>query len=125
MRAESADLEGLDGELEVVDGASGRSEMEHVVDGAGDVDVIGDVGAEAAEARMLEEMADVGVVAGDEVVERKHVPAFGDEAIAKMRAEKAGASGDHRAHGASLEKCRKSVACGARHGPVGEGVGGG
>ena len=94
MGAERADLEGLDRQLEIIDGAGGRGEMEHVVDAAGEVDVLGDVVVDEREVRVAGEVGDVVGVARDQVVDGDDAMAFGQQAVAKMRAEKAGAAGD-------------------------------
>ena len=50
--------------------------------------------AHQLEARVPEQMRDVVLVAGEEVVDAEHVVAFVDQPVAEMRAEKAGAAGD-------------------------------
>jgi hypothetical protein len=48
---------------------------------------------------MLEQMRDILLSAGEEIVDDRHLMTFGDEPIAKMRTEKAGAAGDENTHG--------------------------
>ena len=51
------------------------------------------------ETRMLEQMRDVLLSAGKEIIDDRHLMAFGDEPIAKMGTKKAGAAGDENTHG--------------------------
>ncbi len=92
--AERTDLEGLDGELEIIDGAGGRCEMEDVVDAAGEVDELCDVVVDELEVLVAGEMGDVVGIARDEVVDGDDAMAFGEEAVDEMGAEEAGAAGD-------------------------------
>jgi hypothetical protein len=50
------------------------------------------------ESRMVCEMSDVAGATGDVVVEAQHLVAAGDQRVAQVRAEKAGAAGDEDAH---------------------------
>jgi hypothetical protein len=93
--AERADLEGLDGELEIIDGAGRRGEMEDVIDGAGEVDELGDVVVDEVEVLVAGEMGDVVGIAGDEVVHGDDAMALGEESVDEMGAEEAGAAGDN------------------------------
>ena len=94
MRPQRTDLEGLDRELEIIDGAGGRCEMKDVVDAAGEVDELRDVMPNKLEVLVAGEMRDVVGIARDEVVDGNDVMAFGKEAVDEMRAEEAGAAGD-------------------------------
>jgi hypothetical protein len=58
--------------------------MQNVVNGAGNVDVVGDIRARNAEARVFLEMSDIRVDSGNQVVEREDVPSLRDQAIAEM-----------------------------------------
>jgi hypothetical protein len=71
--------------------------VEDVVHRAGDFNETGDVLLHKLEAGMSEQVADVGLNAGDEIVETQNFPAAFDEAVAEVRAEKAGATGDDSA----------------------------
>jgi hypothetical protein len=60
-------------------------------------DRVVDVVADELEIRFVEQVGDVVFLAGEEVVEADDVMALGDEAIAEVRAEEAGAAGDEDA----------------------------
>jgi len=70
--------------------------MEDVVQFAGPVDVGGDVVVDELEVRAGAQVRDVVEVAGDQVVHGHHAVAFGEQPVAKMGAEEAGAAGDER-----------------------------
>jgi hypothetical protein len=53
--------------------------------------------AHQLEIRVVEEMGDVVLGAGEEVVETDDVVAFSEQALAEMAAEEAGAAGDEDA----------------------------
>ena len=53
-----------------------------------------DVVAEELEVGLREEMGDVGLLAREEVVDADHVVALGDQPLAEVAAEEAGASSD-------------------------------
>ena len=57
----------------------------------------GHIMAHQLEVRILEQMQNVVLGAGEEVVQTEHVVAVGKQALAQMRAEKAGATGDEDA----------------------------
>ncbi len=81
--------------------------MENVIDGSGDIDVIGNIRASHPEVRMFVQMADVGVHAGDQVIQRENIPAFGEQPIAKVRPKKSGSAGNNSTHASSW----KTTAC--------------
>jgi hypothetical protein len=99
------------GQAQHVDGAvhaglGGLHRVELVVDRRGRagqvVDLVdlhvereGDVVAHQLEVRVAEQVDDVVLGAGEEVVHAEHVVAVGDQALAEVRAEEAGAAGDH------------------------------
>jgi hypothetical protein len=56
-----------------------------------------DVVADELEVGLREQVRDVGLLAGEEVVDADHVVARGHEPVAEMAAEKAGASGHEHA----------------------------
>jgi hypothetical protein len=103
------------GQAEHVDGAvhaglGGLHRVVLVVDGAGRagqvVDLVhldkqrkGDVVAHQLEAGVVEQVRDVVLGAGEEVVDTEHVVPFGQQAVAQVAAQKAGAAGDEDALG--------------------------
>ena len=95
MRAHGADLEGLDGKLQVIDGACGRSEVVNPVQPVlGPVDVGGNVVVDEIEIGPVAQVGDVGEVAGDEVVHRRDAESCGEKFFAKVACEESGAAGD-------------------------------
>jgi hypothetical protein len=56
---------------------------------------------------MLEQMRDILLSAGEEIIDDRHLMTFGDEPIAKMRTEKAGTAGDENTHGKKRVSERK------------------
>src|SRR5204863_2847408 len=97
VRAERSDFQRLDRLLEVVDGTRGRCEVQYVIERAVDVDVVGDVVFDEAEAVAAEEVLDVFRIAGDEVVHADDFVSAIEKELAEVRAEEAGAAGDERA----------------------------
>ena len=103
----------LAGEVEHVQraldrGADGAHRVALVVDRrgrAGEVEDLVDlhgqrllhVVADQLEARVVEQVLDVGARAGEEVVEAHDLVPIGEQALAQMRAEEAGAAGDQNA----------------------------
>ena len=96
VRAQAADLEGLDGHAQVVDGRGGRGEMEDEVERTLEVDVVRHVVLDEHEVA-ARQVLDVGGVAGDEVVHPDHGVATVEEVLGKVRADEAGRPGDERA----------------------------
>ena len=96
QRADRADLHGLDRQLQVVDRRGRRGEVIDHVDVAWDVDVVGDVGPHHPELRVGQQVLDVRRRAGEEVVDADDVPAVGEQPLADVRAQEAGAPGDDR-----------------------------
>jgi hypothetical protein len=94
---EGADLEGLDGQLEVVDGRGGAREVQHVVEVALDGDEVGHVVLDEDEARILD-VGDVVEGAREEIVHAHHVAAVGEEKVAEMRAEESRPARDEDTH---------------------------
>ena len=68
VRAERADLERRDRQLQVVDRARRAGPVQHVVDRAVDIDVVRDVVADELEVAVAQ-VRDVGQVAGQQVVD--------------------------------------------------------
>jgi hypothetical protein len=95
--AERAHLQGLDGQLEVVDRGGGTREVQHVVERPAHHDVVGDVVLDEEEAGV----ADVGDVVGrtgEEVVHADDLAPVGEQEIAEMGANEAGPAGHEDAH---------------------------
>src|SRR2546428_8681821 len=68
--------------------------MEHVVHRPRQVDVLGNVMAHHPKMRMPGEMGGVPVASGDQIVDRKHIPAALDQVVAQMRTQKPRTSGN-------------------------------
>ena len=96
VRAERADLERRNGQLEIVDGARGARPMQHEIDRSFDVDVVRDIVLDERE-RPVREMRDVGDVAGEQIVDADDGVAAVEQRIGKMRADEARSSGDYDA----------------------------
>ncbi len=77
--------EGFDAQAGVVDRTGGRGEVEDVVDGAR-IEWLADIVLDEAEAGLVGEMGEIGMVAGREVVEADDGVAFGEQRVTKMRA---------------------------------------
>ena len=92
--AERADLERLDGQLQIIDGAGGRREVEDDVHLAGDVEVLGDVLLDEAVVRITLQVVEVGRVAGDEVVHADDAESFRQKTVGEMAAQESGSAGD-------------------------------
>ena len=88
------DLERGDRLLQVVDRAGRAREVEHRVQRARDVDVLGDVVLHEAEAPLAASVREVVRAAGDEVVHRRPPRGPREEAVGEMRAEEAGPARD-------------------------------
>ena len=95
VRAERTDLERLDRQLEIIDRAGRRGEMENDVHRAGKIDVLRDIVVDELEFRIAREVGDIVGVARDEIVDGDDAMALGKEAVGEMRAEKSGAAGDN------------------------------
>ncbi len=99
VRAERADLQRRDRQLEVVDRAGRARPVQHVVHGAVDVDVVGDVVADELEIAIAQ-VRDVGEVAGQQVVDADHREAAIEQLFRQVRSDEAGGAGDDYAwHG--------------------------
>src|SRR6185436_1852533 len=94
--AEGADLQGLDRQLQIVDRARRRGEVEHGIDRSFDLERLGDVVVQEVEARSPAQMRDVLRPPGDQVVDADDPVPFGEQPVAEVRAEKTGSSSDHR-----------------------------
>ncbi len=94
--AERPDLEGLDGQLEIVDGRCRGGEVQHKIQPARNVDEVGHIMLDKDEPIAAEKMLDILEVAGDEVVHADHIEPLFEESFAQMRAEESRASGHQR-----------------------------
>ena len=90
VRAERADLERLDRELEVIDRARGAREVQHAVEGAVDRDEGRDVLAVELEVGIVGDVGEVGGIAGELVVHPEDPVSRGQEAVNEMRSEESG-----------------------------------
>jgi len=68
--------------------------MQHSIKGAFDVNEVSHIVVDEMKMSIAREMGDVSSVSGDQVVNADDLMAFGEEAIAKMRAEKTRRSSD-------------------------------
>ena len=93
MRAERADLQRRNRQLEVVDRAGRAGPVQHEVDRAVDVDVVGDVVLDELEVAVAQ-VRDVGEVAGQQVVDADDRVAAVEQRFRQVRADEAGGAGD-------------------------------
>jgi hypothetical protein len=91
---ERADLQCLDRVLEVVPRARRAREVQDGVDGAFDVDVLGDVVLPQVEGGNAEKIFDVRDPARQEAVDREHLPPPTEQRPTKMGTQEPGATGD-------------------------------
>jgi hypothetical protein len=94
VRAERADLEGLDRMLEVVAGARGAGEVQDGVNAAVDREELRDVVLLELERSRVEEVLDVLDPAREQAVDGEDVPAALHERAAEVRAKEPSATGD-------------------------------
>ena len=87
-----AGLGGLHGVELVVDGRSRAGQVVDLVDL--DVEREGDVVAHELEVGVVEQMQDVVLGAGEKVIEAEDIVAVGEQALAEVGTEEAGAAGD-------------------------------
>ena len=109
QRADRADLHRVDRQPQVVHRRGRRGEVQHQVDVAGDVHVVGDVGLHQPERADADQVRDVARVAGDEVVQAEHVPAVVQQPLAQVRAEEPGTAGHHRPLPPHRHRCLRSL----------------
>ena len=113
-RAQRAHLERLDRQLEIIDRARGRGEVQHAVEIAGDVRELGDVVAHEREALVPGEVRDVVWAPSDEVVEADDRMAVAKKSVAEVRAEEAGGAryqNSHATAGRPMEWYVKPIRC--------------
>ncbi len=95
MRAERADFQRRDRQLEIIDRARGRSEMENVIEFFfRQENEVRDVVLDEREILVAGEMLDVLEVAGDEIIDRDDAMTFRQQPVGQMRPEKTGPTGD-------------------------------
>ena len=99
MGAERADLERRDRVGEVVGRAGRAGEVEDVIDGAVDLERLGDIVLDELELRVADQVDDVAAMPGQQVVDADHLVALGQETLAKVRADESRPAGDDRSHG--------------------------
>ena len=91
----------LHGIVLVVNGRGRTSQIVNLVDL--DVERKGHVVAEQLETLVIEQVLDIAPRTGEEIIGAKHIGAFRQQALAKMRAEEAGSAGHERGwHAATL-----------------------
>src|SRR3954451_18907986 len=94
--ADRPDLQRLDRELQIVDRAGGRGEVQHEVDGSADVDEVGHVRPHQPEPTAFQQMVHVRRRPGGEVVETDDLDVFIEQSFGEMRSEEPGRTGDDR-----------------------------
>src|SRR5271165_194706 len=75
--------------------------MENIAHCSADVNRLIDVLAFQLELRIPFQMGDVSFVAGNEIVQCKNVPSFGQQAVTKMGTEKSRSTCHHGSHASS------------------------
>src|SRR5262245_48409903 len=98
MRAERADLQRLDGKLEVVHRTGGTGEVQNAVERAGGLDEFGDGVADELKPGVAGQVREVGGIAGEVVVDADDLVALAQQFVAEMRAEKPRRPGYEEAH---------------------------
>src|SRR5262245_50128884 len=109
VRAERADLQRLNRELEIVDRTCRACPVKNEIDGAVDVDVPSNVVPDEFEIPVTQ-VRDVGQIAGEQVVDPDDLMTTLEERFAQMRSNESRGAGDDAAHG--QERCsrpRKTV----------------
>ena len=94
MRAERADLERLDRQLEIVDRARRARPVQHVVHGPVDVDVLRDVVADELESRGSRRCAMLAMSPVSEIVDADDGMTAIEQRFAEMGSDEAGGAGD-------------------------------
>src|SRR5208282_2482175 len=79
---------------QVIDRAGGAGEMEHVLHRAVDLHRLGDVVPQKPEVGVVGQMIDVPPRSRQQIVDADDLMPLGEEALAEMRADKAGSSSD-------------------------------
>lgn len=94
MCAMRTHFQGLYGHLQVIDRAGRRGEMQDIVQFARYVDKLGDIVVVVLEVFLLKQVFDVVEAAGEQVVHADDLVAFGEKAVAEVRADETGGAGD-------------------------------
>src|SRR5262249_53328352 len=108
--AERAYLQRVNAMDHVIDGACGGSEVKNVIDLSA-IDLPVDIELEKLELAFAAQVLDVGKPAGEQVVNRNHGVALGEQGITQMGAEKAGSASNERtrSHGLTFFPARFST----------------
>ena len=96
MRPERAHFQRRDRQLQVIDRAGRRREMENVIDLVLDQDVTRDVVLDESEILVPAQVRDVRRVPRDEVIDRNDSMTLGEQPVRQMRAEEPRSTRDHR-----------------------------
>ena len=104
MGAERADLQRLDGELEIVEGRRGAGEVKHPVERAVDPDVLRDVVLDQGETAPRRQAGQIVARPGHEVVHGDDVPAPVEEVLTEVRADEPRPARDQDPHRATYER---------------------
>src|SRR4029077_11754726 len=91
--AEGSDFQSRNAVIAVVDRARRAGEMKNEI-ALAHIERFANVFLNEFEARLVAEVGDVGAATGEQVVDDDHTPAFGEQGIAEMRTQKAGAPSD-------------------------------
>ena len=94
VRAQRADLQGLDRDLQVINRAGGRGEMPDVIHRRIEENKFRHVLLDEFEIRVAAQMRDVVHRAGDKIVDANDFVAARQQQVGQMRAEKTGGAGD-------------------------------
>src|SRR6185437_5460267 len=98
VRAEGADLERLDRELEVVDGTRGAREMQHAVEGAVDLNEGRDVLMAEFKVGIVGDVGEIRGIAGELIIHPQHAMPGTQEPVNQVRSEEPCRPGYEDAH---------------------------
>ncbi len=90
VSAERSNLQGLDGQLKVVEGTRRRGEVEDEIDLPGKVDEARHIVLDETEIRISLVVGDVVQRTGEKIVDRHDLMPFGQKTVAEMGAEESG-----------------------------------
>ena len=94
MGAQRADLQRLDGQFQIINGAGGRGEMPDVIHRHVQEDELGDILLDEFEIRVAAQVGDIVHAAGDKIIDAHHLVAAGQKEVGEMGAKKAGRAGN-------------------------------
>ena len=94
VRAERADFQGLNRQLQIINRAGGRREMPDEIHRPFEKNKLGNVLLDELEIRIAAEVRDVVHAAGDKIVNADDLVAARNEEVGQVRAEKTGSAGD-------------------------------